>query len=64
MKNSDNMALYAEKKFSEQEIRMGAKLIKAMSEDEPDMLKELIESLQEAKENFNSNVDALLGALA
>ena len=49
------------RKFTDQEIRLSVKLLKAMcAEEDEDMLQDLI---VEAQENFNYNMDAILKGL-
>jgi len=52
------------RKFTDQEIRLSVKLLKAMcAEEDEDMLQDLIDSVVEAQENFNYNMDAILKGL-
>lgn len=52
------------RKFSDQEIRMAVKLLKAMcAEEDEDMLQDLIDATTEARDNFNYNMDAILSGL-
>lgn len=61
--NDANMAIYTKEKFTEQEVRMGVKLLNAVLDEDPEKRAEVIAYLKESKENFIYNVDAVLKGL-
>lgn len=61
--NGEELGLYAEEKFTDANIVKAVRIIKAITEDDPEIYSEIIVNLKQAKENFVYNADAVLKGL-